>query len=126
MATKVAASIGKTDPVQTGWKAMKLCSIAYVVPFLFVFSPSFGIALALAVLLVIAESIAHGRGKLIAAPDGVNVPARQTVCAQHSQRMGRRGYGARTRKPVWKSNEESGKRRDILCADNRHYLTIAP
>ena len=35
-----AASIGKTDPVQTGWEAMKLCSIAYIVPFLFVFSPS--------------------------------------------------------------------------------------
>jgi TRAP transporter 4TM/12TM fusion protein len=40
MASYAAASIGKTDPVQTGWEAMKLCSIAYVVPFLFVFSPS--------------------------------------------------------------------------------------
>jgi TRAP transporter 4TM/12TM fusion protein len=144
MASYAAASIGKTDPVQTGWEAMKLCSIAYVVPFLFVFSPSLllighwyevvlsvvtaiigsillgvgivgylfrpvgalkrllftiaavgllipvvhsgkfamltwatnGIGLALAVLLVAAEWIAHGRGKMIAAPDGVNVPAR--------------------------------------------------
>jgi TRAP-type uncharacterized transport system fused permease subunit len=40
MASYAAASIGKTDPVQTGWEAMRLCSIAYVVPFLFVFSPS--------------------------------------------------------------------------------------
>jgi TRAP transporter 4TM/12TM fusion protein len=40
MASYAAASIGKTDPVQTGWEAMKLCSIAYVVPFLFAFSPS--------------------------------------------------------------------------------------
>ena len=40
MASYAAASIGKTDPVQTGWEAMKLCSIAYIVPFLFVFSPS--------------------------------------------------------------------------------------
>ena len=34
MASYAAASIGKTDPVQTGWEAMKLCSIAYIVPFL--------------------------------------------------------------------------------------------
>ena len=40
MASYAAASIGKTDPVKTGWHAMRLCSIAYVVPFLFVFSPS--------------------------------------------------------------------------------------
>ena len=40
MASYAAASIGKTDPIQTGWEAMKLCSIAYIVPFLFVFSPS--------------------------------------------------------------------------------------
>ena len=40
MASYAAATIGKTDPVQTGWQAMKLCSIAYIVPFLFVFSPS--------------------------------------------------------------------------------------
>ena len=40
MASYAAASIGKTDPIKTGWEAMKLCSIAYVVPFLFVFSPS--------------------------------------------------------------------------------------
>jgi len=40
MASYAAASIGKTDPVTTGWQAMRLCAIAYIVPFLFVFSPS--------------------------------------------------------------------------------------
>jgi TRAP transporter 4TM/12TM fusion protein len=40
MASYAAASIGKADPVKTGWEAMRLCSIAYIVPFLFVFSPS--------------------------------------------------------------------------------------
>jgi TRAP transporter 4TM/12TM fusion protein len=40
LASYAAASIGKTDPVRTGWEAMRLCAIAYVVPFLFVFSPS--------------------------------------------------------------------------------------
>jgi TRAP-type uncharacterized transport system fused permease subunit len=40
IASYAAAIIGKTDPVRTGWEAMRLCSIAYIVPFLFVFSPS--------------------------------------------------------------------------------------
>ena len=40
MASYAAASIGKTDPVSTGWHAMRLCAIAYIVPFLFAFSPS--------------------------------------------------------------------------------------
>jgi TRAP transporter 4TM/12TM fusion protein len=40
IASYAAATIGKTDPIKTGWQAMKLCSIAYIVPFLFVFSPS--------------------------------------------------------------------------------------
>lgn len=40
LASYAAASIGKTDPVRTGWEAMRLCGIAYVIPFLFVFSPS--------------------------------------------------------------------------------------
>ena len=40
LASYAAASIGRTDPVRTGWEAMRLCSIAYVVPFLFVFSPA--------------------------------------------------------------------------------------
>jgi TRAP transporter 4TM/12TM fusion protein len=40
LASYAAASIGKTDPVRTGWEAMRLCAIAYVVPFMFVFSPS--------------------------------------------------------------------------------------
>src|SRR5688500_11668447 len=40
LASYAAASIGKTDPIRTGWAAMRLCAIAYVVPFLFVFSPA--------------------------------------------------------------------------------------
>jgi TRAP transporter 4TM/12TM fusion protein len=40
LASYAAASIGKTDPIKTGWEAMRLCAIAYVVPFLFVFSPA--------------------------------------------------------------------------------------
>jgi TRAP transporter 4TM/12TM fusion protein len=40
IASYAAATIGKTDPVKTGWQAMRLCAIAYIVPFLFVFSPS--------------------------------------------------------------------------------------
>jgi TRAP transporter 4TM/12TM fusion protein len=40
IASYAAATIGKTDPIKTGWQAMRLCSIAYIVPFLFVFSPS--------------------------------------------------------------------------------------
>jgi TRAP transporter 4TM/12TM fusion protein len=40
IASYAAATIGKTDPIKTGWAAMRLCSIAYVVPFLFVFSPT--------------------------------------------------------------------------------------
>jgi TRAP-type uncharacterized transport system fused permease subunit len=40
IASYAAATIGKTDPIRTGWEAMRLCSIAYIVPFLFVFSPS--------------------------------------------------------------------------------------
>ncbi|HXG52084.1 MAG TPA: TRAP transporter fused permease subunit [candidate division Zixibacteria bacterium] len=40
LASYAAASIGKTDPVKTGWEGMRLCAIAYVVPFLFVLSPS--------------------------------------------------------------------------------------
>jgi TRAP transporter 4TM/12TM fusion protein len=40
IASYAAATIGKTDPIRTGWEAMRLCSIAYIIPFLFVFSPS--------------------------------------------------------------------------------------
>lgn len=40
LATYAAASIGKTDPMKTGWAGMRLCAIAYIIPFLFVFSPS--------------------------------------------------------------------------------------
>ena len=40
LASYAAASIGKTDPMRTGWEAMRLCAIAYIVPFLFVFSPA--------------------------------------------------------------------------------------
>jgi len=68
LASHAAASIGKTDPVRTGWEGMRLCAIAYVVPFLFVFSPSLllighwwevalsiGTAIIGAILLVLAE-----------------------------------------------------------------------
>jgi TRAP transporter 4TM/12TM fusion protein len=40
IASYAAATIGKTDPIKTGWQAMRLCSVAYIIPFLFVFSPS--------------------------------------------------------------------------------------
>ena len=40
MASYAAASIGKTDPIKTGWEAMRLCAIAYIVPFLFAVSPA--------------------------------------------------------------------------------------
>ncbi len=40
IASYAAATIGKTDPIRTGWEAMRLCAIAYIIPFLFVFSPS--------------------------------------------------------------------------------------
>ncbi|MBI2361040.1 MAG: TRAP transporter permease [Deltaproteobacteria bacterium] len=40
LAAYAAASIGKTDPMRTGWEGMRLCAIAYIVPFLFAFSPS--------------------------------------------------------------------------------------
>lgn len=40
LAAYAAASIGKTDPMRTGWESMRLCAIAYIVPFLFAFSPS--------------------------------------------------------------------------------------
>jgi len=40
LASYAAASIGKTDPVKTGWEGMRLCAIAYIIPFLFVFSPT--------------------------------------------------------------------------------------
>jgi TRAP-type uncharacterized transport system fused permease subunit len=40
LASYAAASIGKTDPIKTGWEGMRLCAIAYVIPFLFVFSPT--------------------------------------------------------------------------------------
>jgi len=67
MASYAAASIGKTDPVRTGWEAMRLCSIAYVVPFLFVFSPSLLLIghwyeVALSIITAIVGSILLGVG----------------------------------------------------------------
>ena len=67
MASYAAASIGKTDPIRTGWEAMKLCSIAYVVPFLFVFSPSLLLIghwyeVALSIITAIIGSILLGVG----------------------------------------------------------------
>jgi TRAP-type uncharacterized transport system fused permease subunit len=67
MASYAAASIGKTDPVKTGWEAMRLCAIAYVVPFLFVFSPSllligFWYEIVLSVITAIIGAILLGVG----------------------------------------------------------------
>jgi TRAP transporter 4TM/12TM fusion protein len=67
MASYAAASIGKTDPVKTGWQAMRLCSIAYIVPFLFVFSPSLLLIghwyeVTLSIITAIAGSILLGVG----------------------------------------------------------------
>ena len=67
MASYAAASIGKTDPIKTGWEAMRLCSIAYIVPFLFVFSPSLLLIghwheIVLSVITAIVGSILLGVG----------------------------------------------------------------
>jgi len=67
IASYAAATIGKTDPVRTGWEAMRLCSIAYVIPFLFVFSPSLLLygrwyIVALSVITAIIGSILLGVG----------------------------------------------------------------
>ncbi len=40
LAAFVAASLAGANPMSTGWYAMKLAILAYIVPFLFVFSPS--------------------------------------------------------------------------------------
>jgi TRAP transporter 4TM/12TM fusion protein len=40
LAIYAAASLAKTDPVRAGWEAMRLGILAYIVPFLFVFSPT--------------------------------------------------------------------------------------
>jgi TRAP transporter 4TM/12TM fusion protein len=40
MAAFAAATIARSDPMATGWEAMKLGWSAYIVPFLFVFSPT--------------------------------------------------------------------------------------
>jgi len=40
LAAYTAAAIGQTDPMRTGFEATRLASVAYVVPFLFVFSPA--------------------------------------------------------------------------------------
>ncbi|HXV83689.1 MAG TPA: TRAP transporter permease [Candidatus Binatia bacterium] len=67
IASYAAATIGKTDPVRTGWEAMRLCSIAYVIPFLFVFSPSlllygYWYTVTLSVVTAIVGSILLGVG----------------------------------------------------------------
>jgi TRAP transporter 4TM/12TM fusion protein len=67
LASYAAASIGKTDPVRTGWEGMRLCAIAYVVPFLFVFSPSLLLIghwweVALSILTAIIGAILLGVG----------------------------------------------------------------
>jgi TRAP transporter 4TM/12TM fusion protein len=67
LASYAAASIGKTDPIKTGWEAMRLCAIAYVVPFLFVFSPTllmigpwYGVAIS--IMTAIAGAVLLGIG----------------------------------------------------------------
>jgi TRAP transporter 4TM/12TM fusion protein len=67
IASYAAATIGKTDPIKTGWEAMRLCSIAYIIPFLFVFSPSLLLyghwyIVALSVITAIIGSILLGVG----------------------------------------------------------------
>jgi TRAP transporter 4TM/12TM fusion protein len=67
LASYAAASIGKTDPVRTGWEAMRLCAIAYVVPFLFVFSPALLLigswyAVAISIATAIAGAVLLGVG----------------------------------------------------------------
>jgi TRAP transporter 4TM/12TM fusion protein len=67
IASYAAASIGKTDPIRTGWEGMRLCTIAYVVPFLFVFSPSLLLIghwyeVALSIITAVIGSILLGIG----------------------------------------------------------------
>jgi TRAP transporter 4TM/12TM fusion protein len=40
LAAYTAASLAKADPMRTGWESMRLGVLAYIVPFVFVFSPA--------------------------------------------------------------------------------------
>lgn len=40
LAAYTAASLAKADPMRTGWESMRLGVLAYIVPFIFVFSPA--------------------------------------------------------------------------------------
>ena len=78
LASYAAASIGRTDPVRTGWEAMRLCSIAYVVPFLFVFSPAllligswYAVAISIATAIVGAVLLGVGLVGYLFCPIGV-------------------------------------------------------
>ena len=78
LASYAAASIGRTDPVRTGWEAMRLCSIAYVVPFLFVFSPAllligswYAVAISIATAVVGAVLLGVGLVGYLFCPIGV-------------------------------------------------------
>ena len=78
LASYAAASIGKTDPVRTGWEAMRLCAIAYVVPFLFVFSPAllligswYAVAISIATAIVGAVLLGVGLVGYLFRPIGV-------------------------------------------------------
>ena len=67
LASYAAASIGKADPIRTGWEAMRLCAIAYVVPFLFVFSPALLLigswyAVAISIATAVAGAVLLGVG----------------------------------------------------------------
>jgi TRAP transporter 4TM/12TM fusion protein len=78
LASYAAASIGKTDPVRTGWEAMRLCAIAYVVPFLFVFSPAllligswYAVAISIATAVVGAVLLGVGLVGYLFCPIGI-------------------------------------------------------
>ena len=67
LASYAAASIGKTDPIKTGWEGMRLCAIAYVIPFLFVFSPTLLMigswyAVAISIMTAVAGAVLLGIG----------------------------------------------------------------
>jgi TRAP-type uncharacterized transport system fused permease subunit len=54
-----AASIAKSDPMKTGWEAMRLGSIIYFVPFFFVLNPALiGRGAPLEIILVLTTAVA--------------------------------------------------------------------
>jgi TRAP-type uncharacterized transport system fused permease subunit len=54
-----AASIAKSDPMKTGWEAMRLGSIIYFVPFFFVLNPALiGRGTMFEIILVLSTAVA--------------------------------------------------------------------